>query len=287
MATLQVPSPSPAKWEEADDRFLQRCVFLSIWGPESGGKTTLALTAPGPTALLHAAEKISGVYQPFVKRGQKVRLFNFGFTASSDEAETAMRARAVWANWKSLYLDAFTKWAKSIVLDTEPDAWALRRFAKFGSLQPKGDTRDLYSSVNFDWRQLLKSRFREQIMGRKCNLITIHTATDEYKDVVKKNKAGQQVKESQKTGREKMVGMKEVKYWADVIVYCYKDIMGDGAYHIRIDKAWFNGSVEGTDLTSEIMAGMDYGQHPVTKSYLHFASLMAFITDTPEAEWSK
>lgn len=290
---MAVPTPPPnlAKWETATTDFLQRCVFLSIWGPESGGKTTLALTAPGPTALIHAAEKINGVYQPFVRKGHQIKLYNFGFTASTDEAATSERARAVWASFKSLYLDAFNKWGKSIVIDTEKDAWALRRFAKFGTLQPKGDTRDLYSSVNFDWRQLLKSKFREQAMTRKCNLITVTTSTDEYKDIVKVAstgpKQGQQVKESVKTGRQRPEGHKEIKFWADVIVYAYKDIMGDGDYHVRIDKGWFNGACEGLDLTSTFMEALGYSKHPVIDTHLHFASLMAFITDTPEAEWQK
>lgn len=289
------PSTVGASWEEATDKFEQRCALVVIWGLESSGKTSLALTAPGPTGVLHSAEKIGGVYQAFVKAGLKLRKFNFGFVATTDEASTAERARAVWAKWKANYIDAFTKWAKTIIVDTEPDAWVLRRFAKFGTLQPKGDTRDLYSSVNFDWKQLFKNRFREQAeSGRGCNLILISTATDEYKDIITVAKfgpkKGTQVKESHRTGKQKMEGMKSIKFWADVILYCWKELdltTGQNTYHVRIDKGWFNGMVEGMDLTDEFMRALDFSEHPVTKSCLHWASIMAYITDTPEAEWKK
>lgn len=282
--------PNQPLWEEASTEFTQRCAFVAVWGPESGGKTTFALSAPGPTALIHAAEKINGVTQPWVRTGKRIRLHNFGFVASTDEEETATRARVTWAATKSCYLDAMDKWAKSVVIDVEPDAYALRRFAKFGTLTPKGDTRDLYASINFDWRQLLKSKFRAQTETRQCNLITIHTATDEYRDVVKiaqsGPKKGQQIKVSERTGRQRMQGHKDIKYWADVVLWVYKDIMGDGEYHVRIDKGWWNGAVEGVDLSDTTMKDLGYQPSSVTGSHITFASVMGFITETNEKEWA-
>lgn len=271
------------EWQTIGTEFTQRSASIAIWGPTSGGKTTLALSAKGPTALLHASEKIKGIVEPYVRNGKVVRALDFGFVASHDEKDTAIRARETWAKWDRLYTDAMKNWAGTIIVDTEPDAYALRRLAKFGTLQPQGDTRDLYASVNFDWRQIFKNKPREQAEKRGVNLITIHTASDEYHDVMKKNNQGVMKKVSEKTGRFKMDGHKEVKYWADVILWAEMDI--NGLRHVRIDKPWWNGTLTGMDLTEELMVNMGYEASPVHNTALTIPNIMAVITETAAKEW--
>lgn len=264
--------------------FTQRCGSVAIWGPTSTGKTSLALTATGPVALLHASEKVKGIIEPHVRTGKVVRQFDFGFVAVKDEKACAERARVVWAKWEKLYGDAMEKWGKTIIVDTEPDAYALRRYARFGTLTPQGDLRDLYNQVNFDWRQIFKNQPRAQSEKRGVNLISIHTASDEYKDVMKKDKQGAMRKSSEKTGGFKMDGHREVKYWADVILWCERDV--NGLYHVRIDKGWWRGGeTEGLDLTDEMMKDLGYSMDAATKSHLTIPGILAFITETEEGEW--
>lgn len=267
-------------WELVGTEFTQRCASIAIVGPTSAGKTTLALTSRGPLGLLHASEKIRGIVEPFVRGGKLVRAFDFGFVADrKNEANTAERAQVVWNKFENLYNDCMEKWGRTLIVDTEPDAWALRRLARFGTLTPKGNTVDLYNAVNFDWAQLFKNRPREQAEKRGVNLITIHTCSDEYEDYVKDGKTL-----SRRTGKQKMDGQKSIRYWVDVILWVNKRVT-DQEYEVTIVKGWFNGNVEGTQLDSKTMEVMGYSQSPVTKSHLTIPGIMAFITDTPEEEW--
>lgn len=271
-----------ADWEVVGTEFTQRCAQIAICGETSTGKTSLALTAKGPIALLHASEKVTGIVQPHVRHGKLVRKFDFGFVGSKDEKDTAGRAQVTWKKFNVLYDEAMEKWAGTIIVDTEPDAWALRRFARFGTLTPQGDMRALYTAVNFDWAQLFKNRPREQAEKRGVNLITIHTCSDEYKDVIKTTPNGPK-EVSVKTGRQKMDGQKSVKYWADVILWVDKTDAGD--YTVRIDKGWFNGGIEGVVVDNKMMLELGYKVNPATGSAITIPAIMAMITETPEEEW--
>lgn len=271
--------PASAEWETVGTDFTQRHAFVAIIGPESSGKTTLALTLPGPLAFLHHAEKIKGVIEPFVVQGKLIRKHDFHFmpTKGDPEEAVAQKARVVWAKAAAAYNDAWD-WAKGIIVDTETDMWKDRRYARFGTLTPKGDLRDLYNVVNTDWRQMFKLRYRGQATDHGVNLVTIHQCSDEYKDVVIQAGPKKGQKNSERTGQQKREGNKEVGYWADVVLWCSKDSLIDFDYHVRIAKGWFNGSVEGMDLTDKIMVDLGY-------SGLNLPAILAFITQTPEGEW--
>lgn len=275
-----------ADWETVGVDFTQRCASIAIWGETSSGKTTLALTSKGPVGLLHASEKVAGIVEPHVRKGKVVRKFDFGFAVrkGEEEGQIAERARGVWAKWMALYTDGMTKWAGTIIVDTEPDAWMLRRLARFGTLTPKGDLRDLYGAVNFDWSQIFKNTPREQAETRGANLITIHTASDAYKDVMVPGTGGGPPKKvSIKTGEYKMDGQKSIRYWADVILWVDKD--PSGQYTVRIDKGWFNGQIEGSVLDDTMMRNLGYTVNPAIGSALTIPSILALITETPEEEW--
>lgn len=281
-----MPPPVNPGWVIEGTEFTQRCASIAIWGPTSAGKTTLALTNKPTmgTALLHASEKIAGISQPFVRKGRVVRSFNFGFVAiRNDEDATAKRAQPIWQKWENLYYDAMNNWAGTVIVDTEPDAWALRRFARFGTLNPKGNTVDLYNAVNFDWAQMFKNVPREQATKRNnVSLITIHTASDEYQDILQKKPDGNMQKISQRTGRQKMEGQKSIRYWADVILWVEKV---DGKYQVRIDKGWFNGGIEGMVLTDALMRELGYPVEAAVNSALTIPGIMALITETDAGEW--
>lgn len=278
-------APVSPDWEVVGTEFTQRCAQIAIVGPTSAGKTTLALTSKGPIGLLHASEKVAGVVEPFVRKGKLIRKFDFGFVADrKDEKKTAERAQVVWNKFENLYNDCMDKWGKTLIIDTEPDAWALRRLARFGTFTPKGNTMDLYNAVNFDWSQMFKNRPREQAEKRGVNLITIHTCSDEYEDYMGQTASGPK-QMSRRTGRQKMDGQKSVKYWADVILWVERRLT-DMQFEVRIVKGWFNGQIEGTALDDEMMRGLGYTVSPVTNSALTIPAILAMITDTPEKEWT-
>ena len=262
--------PQIDMWEPAPSEFIQRCVFMDIMGSESSGKTTLALSAPGPIALIHANEKINGVVQPWVRKGKIIKVHRYGFVASKDPQETATRAQPVWLAARQAAEDAYG-WARSTVLDTGTNYWEMIRLARFGTLNPKGrNMGHLYTAVNNEFRTILAHKYRNQ---ERTNIITIHQTGDKW---INKMVEGQM--QGFNTGVPERKGMKEIGFMCEVGLHCWKNIE-DGTYHTTINKGWFNGAVEGMDLTDELMVQMGY-------SGMNFSGIMGFITQTDELEWA-
>lgn len=262
-------------WKDVGSEFEDRVVFMDILGLENSGKTTLALSAPGPIALIHGGEKINGIAQRLVKKGKKIREHRYGFIPSGNTAADKAKAAPMWKGVRAAYFDAMDKWARGVVFDTGNNLWETVRLAHTGQINPKGNRMDaLYGPINADIRGLLQGKFRNE-NPRKCNVVTIHHMGDQYVDRLKDG-----VMQSVRTGKtERKGGFKEVKFIADVIVECYRGPSLEFLATIR--KGWFNASVEGIELSDEVM------QESFGLSGLNFASIMAFITERPESEWNK
>ena len=199
-------------------------------------------------------------------------LFRSGFAGTGVATTDKPLAEPVWAKVKANYTAALNDWARTVVLDTGHLFWEMARLARFGILNPKGNRMDaLWGPVNHEVRSLLQSQFRNQ---SRCNVITIHPLGDEYVDKVVN---GEQ--KSVKTGRTvRKGGFKEIPVIADVVVRMDRTEAGD--YQATITKGWFNTAVEGIPLTAEFMQDLGF-------SGLNFSSIMAYITEQPEEEWSK
>jgi hypothetical protein len=258
---------SEAGWQQALPEFTRRTVFMDIIGASGTGRTSLALTAPGPVAVINADEKVDGVVQPHVRAGKDIRVATFGFVAGhAAKQDIAVRAGIVWdrvCGW----LDDSTKWAKTTVFDTGTEGWELIRLARFGEMNPKGNRMDaLYGPVNAEFRSTFK-RFRQQ---EYTNLITLHQVKDEYQDKVRDGKPV-----SVRTGREVRAGFKEMQYMADVVIRTGRGM--NGVFTATVEKGWFNAATEG--LTFEGPPSID---EPMS---CHFANIMALITETEASEW--
>lgn len=259
----QASAPVSGEWVEASDEFTQRTVLMDIIGPEGTGRTRLALTAPGPIALINADEKVEGIVQPFVREGKKIKIATFGMTATSDKQATLTQGEQVWGRVRGWLTDSMG-WAKTTVVDTATEGWELCRLANFGELNPKGNRMDrLYGPVNAEFRAAFK-QFR--IVG-KSNLVTIHQTKDHYVDKMKDG-----VLQSVNTGTTKRAGFKEFGYIADVVLRTGKSVVGgDIVFTATIEKGWWNATTEG--LTFE---GED----------CRFSYIMSIITETEESEWT-
>jgi hypothetical protein len=244
-------------WEDAPTQFTRRCVFMLIYGDTGTGRTTLALTAPGPIGLVHTSEKIEGIIQPFA-REKVIRCVNFGGVFSGTPQEIANQADPIWRRMYGAWTNAMDDWARTVIMDTDTEGWEILRLARFGELNPQGRTDHLYGPVNAEWRSMFK-RFRQQ---NRCNVIAIGQTKDEYREVTKGGK-----KTSDRTGNTIRAGQKEIPYSADVVIRCSKD---DGDFHATIEKGWFNAHTEGMTLDNEDM---------------RFPYIMSLITETDESEW--
>lgn len=246
---------SSGLWEDAPTEFTRRVVFKEYYGDTGTGRTSLALSAPGPIALLHAGEKIEGVIQPFANQ-KIVKVMNFGGTFVGTPQQIADAANDTWRRFTRAYFDAYD-WARTIIVDTHTELWELIRLARFGGLKPAGGRVDAnYGPVNAEFRSLFK-HFKTQ---DQTNLIIIGQTKDEYK-----MKGGKSDGMGERTGATIRAGMKEIPYMADVLVRTDK-VNGD--FSATIEKGWFNASVEGLPLPDQ-----------------SFASIMELITGVGSEEW--
>lgn len=243
-----------AIWEEAPTELTRRAIFMQIYGETSTGRTTLALTAPGPIALLHAAEKIDGIVQPFA-REKEIKVHNFGGTLRGKPEEIAAQAQRNLAGFLAAWDDAYS-WARTIVIDTHTEIWELLRLARFGTLTPRGSIAAMYGPLNNDFRSIFK-RFREQDLngGGGVNVVAVGQIRERYRN-------------DKPTGKMEPAGQKEIPYYADITVRT--DRTKKGGFKATIEKGWYNSMAEGLDLEDDLMT---------------FPMVMALITETDESEW--
>lgn len=246
-------------WSDAPTEFTRRCVFMHVYGETGTGRTSLALTAPGPIGMVHTAEKLEGVIQKFAKE-KAVKLVNFGGVFRGSPQQIADQAGPVWNKMYSAWCEAMDRWARTVIMDTDTEGWEILRLARFGQLNPKGRTDSLYGPVNAEWRSLFK-RFRDQ---DRCNVVAIGQAKDEYIDKMVNGHLT-----STRTGRTIRAGQKEIPYMADVIVRTAKDSV-TGTFTATIEKGWWNAHTEGMTLEGDD---------------IRFPYIMSLITETPEEEW--
>jgi hypothetical protein len=251
--------PSSGLWDDAPTESIRRCVFIHIYGDTGTGRTSLALTAPGPIGLVHTAEKLEGVVQRYARQ-KSIKLVNFGGIFRGTPQQIADQANPVWVKMYTAWCDGMDNWARTLIMDTDTEGWEILRLARFGELNPRGRTDSLYGPVNAEWRSLFK-RFRSQ---ERCNVIAIGQAKDEYIDKVKDGKVT-----STKTGRTIRAGQKEIPYMADIVLRTSKQ---DGVFACTIEKGWYNAHTEGMSLEGDD---------------IRIPYIVSLITETDESEWMK
>lgn len=253
-----------AGWDEVSDEVERRVVMINIYGDTGTGRTRLALTSPGPIALAHTAEKIDGVVQKAKAEGKVIRVHNFGGSFAGSQQEIIDQASTVWKRAQSLWNDAIDNWARTTIMDTDTEGWELIRLAYFGELNPKGRTDSLYGPVNARWRSMWKRYKREY----QCNCIAISQTKDEY--VTVKKQGGQS---SERTGKQIRAGQKGIPFDADVIIRTDKDFDDSGKriFRATVEKAWYNGDLEGTVFENE---------------ECRIPYIMSLITGIDEEEWN-
>jgi len=218
------------KWTDAPRSFTRECVFTEVHGDTGTGRTSWALSAPGPIALIHASEKLEGIVQPHRQKGKVIRCVDFGGIYRGSPKQVSDLAVKSWDGLVDAWYDAFS-WARTIVLDTHTAAWELIRLARFGMLNPaSGRVDSNYGPVNYEWSCMFK-HFRHQ---DSANVILIGETKDEY--VVKKGKSAGM---GQRTGNTIMAGQREVPFYTDVIVRTTKDII-TRKFTSTVEKGWYN-----------------------------------------------
>lgn len=269
--TTGAQGPTGDDWEDVTGDLTERNAYIDIIGLEGTGKTKLALSMPGPVALIDGAEKTAGIMNAVVKEtGKVIRRHKYVYTLTDKKEEDQKRASEVLDALVAKYRDAYTNWARTIVFDTGNRLWELVRLSHHGVLKPKGNRMDaLYGPPNAEIRGLLADEFRGQ---QRAHLVTIHQMGDKYID-----KMVDGAMKSIRTGKfERKGGFKEVPFIANVIVECQRD--ENGGFQAVLRKAWFNAAVEGITINDEFMQALGY-------SGMNLPSILAWIADETEDKW--
>jgi hypothetical protein len=234
-------------WEDATEE-PRRCVLMHLYGETNCGKTSLALTAPGPIALIHAAEKIDGIVQKQIALGKDIRLYDFSGIYGGTAEEIAAEASASFRALKAAIEDSWG-WARTVVIDTHTEMWELIRLARFGKLSQVMPHH--YGPVNAEWLGIFKA-FRRQA---NTNLIIIGHMRERYRN-------------DKPTGIMEPAGQKQMSYLADVILKMGRNKQLD--FTGLMEKAWWNATIEGLELENEM---------------LDFATVMGLVTEEDPEEW--
>lgn len=271
-----ISNNSSIQWEQAPTLFTKRSgVIMEIWGPTMTGRTTLALTAPGPIALISFHEKIDGVVQAAKSAGKglrDIRIFKAGKIFRGTPQQIQSDAWEAMCAYEAAYYDAFN-WARTVIVDTHPEAWYLERLAEFGADRPVknpetgkvGRIEQNWAGINNRWMSMLnKARSQDGDDFSQTNVIFIGQVEDEWKD----GEGGI----GKKTGRLVRTSTKasdQVLLKSDISVRTDKH---RGDFISTIYKGWWNASSEDMELRNEMS---------------NFGMIMGLVTETDPDEWTE
>lgn len=254
-------------WEEVPDELTQRCTAMEIYGDTDTGRSTLALTAPGPIAYLHAHEKVDGLVQRVKKSGRQIKVHRFGGSFRGSPSDVQAQCTVNISRFEAAYFHAYT-WARSIIIDTHNELWSIYQLARLGSLshaqrsekdQRKGQL--IYAEINNSFLSMLKEyrvRAGDPLSDRHVNLILVGQIEDEYKN-------------HEKTGKKVPVGQKKLGYFCDVRLSALYD-KRKNEFSAEVVKPWYN-----QDMRGFVAKG----------GVLKFSEIMSLITETDAEEWER
>ena len=222
----------PEGWVDANELVIPDRMTVVVKGRWKTGKTNFALTAPPPIAHFNLDVGLEGVIEKF-RRIKEIYTDDYIYRSETGQS-TQTIALPVWEKMRADYMFFLgSKEIRSIVLDTESEAFDLIRFARLGSTALPREVSYKYGPVNAEFRQLLLSA-----MASDKNLILIKKMKDEYiKDV--------------RTGNDEPAGYKEISYLAQVNLLAWRDGLS-GPFHLTVEDCRQNPDVAGMDLEGEM-----------------------------------
>ncbi len=212
----------------------EKRLVVSVEGLQKEGKTSLALSAPGPIALLNLDTGLEGVVDKFIGK-KKIYVAEFKYldavydTMKPDEKQSAFRK--MWKRVWDTYMDALkSKDIRSIVVDTFTEAYELQRLAAFGKLTNVMPVQ--YGPVNAELKEMVK-----RALYNDKNVIYLNRMRDVYKE----NKKGMEVR----TGEVERAGWGKLGYEVQVCLRSYKD--EDGMFGVRVVDCRHKTELEGEE----------------------------------------
>jgi hypothetical protein len=259
MSVSVVPSspklPTPVVFKKYDEVSRKRLI-VSVEGLHANGKTNFALTAPGPIGILNFDDGLEGVVEKFQDK-KDIFVFNFQIPQSLALPGTAVgdtladRAKKVWEDFVITYRECLQR-MRSVVIDTNSEAWELVRIARLGKLASVLPHQ--YVAVNAEFRELLRLGYRHD-----ANVILLHKLKKHY--------------ENEKfTGNYERAGFGDTDFVVQNSFRCSKDPKAEGynKFNLKISKCRQNPLLEEVVLTGE---------------ECNFSKVAAMVTGSGEEEW--
>jgi hypothetical protein len=163
-------------FKEVGNEQAPRRLIMDLHGMERSGKTTFALTAPGPIAYMQLDPGGEDIVPKIRRQFPKKRLFLSKYYTDIKPglsvAEVEAIAAPVWLRFVQDFETALTQF-RTIVIDTSTELWELLRLAEFGKV---GQVKAIhYGPVNAAFRRLLRIPY-----NTACNVIFIHKMKRTY-----------------------------------------------------------------------------------------------------------
>jgi hypothetical protein len=222
----------PEGWVNSKDLVIPDRLTVVVKGRWKQGKTNFALTAPAPIAHFNLDVGLEGVIEKF-RRIKEIYTNDYSYRTETGVSTIAM-ATPIWNKLMTDYKYFLQqKEIRTIIIDTESEAFDLIRFARLGSLALPREASYKYGPVNAEFNALLRLAFSSD-----KNLVLIKKMKDEY------------IK-NERTGRDEPAGYKDTSYQIQVNLLAWRDGM-DGAFHLLIEDCRQNPDVAGMDLEGDM-----------------------------------
>ncbi len=161
---------------------IKKRLILRVGGREKQGKTHFSLTAPAPIAFFDMDRGTEGVVDKFASDKEI-----YSVCYRSLPSATQDQHEAKWEKFKKDYYTALESPSiRSIVWDTDDEAWEMIRIARFGRLEKVPPMK--YGPVNKEFRTMIDHAF------------------DHDKNLILLSKMKKQYKEDKKTGMANWTG---------------------------------------------------------------------------------
>ena len=174
-------------------------LIASVEGLEKNGKSTFALSAPGPLAIIDMDTGLEGVIEKWVDKKDIIRAeFNYRDATNKDEWER------MWMQVKTAWKDALaSRDIRTLIGDTATEMWELVRLARFGKLDKVMPLQ--YGPVNTEFRDLIRSAY----MTNK-NVVLLHKQKSEYVN-------------DKRTGKMERSGFSDMGYLVQINLKTWRD----------------------------------------------------------------
>ena len=188
---------------------VRKRIIARVVGRDKCGKTTLALTAPGPCLVFDMDRGLEGVIERFLPK-KEIYSVSYREMLGNSQEEHVQK----WSKFTEDYHRALAEpELRTIIVDTENAAWEMVRMARFGKLTQVKPHH--YGPVNKEFSELVDAAFDSD-----KNLILLAREKKEYK-------GGASGSDSW-TGKWEPGGFSHMQYIVQVNLRVFRDAEGFG-----------------------------------------------------------